>query len=709
MLIVRCLGAGGLAALMAGASPLALAQTSAQMASIEEIEVIGRAQTFYQVKESSIGTKTDTPLIDIPQSIQVLPRQLIEDQAARQITDLYRSISGVSQFSYSGVTFRGFRQDEIRYDGVEGDPFGGFSVPQLFNIDQVEILKGPASVLYGGGEPGGLINYVTKKPQAERSGTFTATGGNFSLYGFSGEYTGAVDDAERLRIRIGGFYESKEPWRFGTRDENTILDAGIAYEITPDTDFLTQFTYVDQDLSANRLRGVPVDDDGNFLTDRRWNHNEPTDFQNLEAIVFLSRVTHDFKNGLNANITFRYLENERVQNYHEPRGLVDLDGDGVATDMRREFRDQLRENYEWSVTADFTYDLTTGSVEHTFLLGMDYQDTEAQSVFKTAQRLDRGGPVPNLDLLNPVYGLTSGTNYDLPNLAPRFADGTVSRLGVYFQDQLQVTDQLLVLAGVRYNDFKDNNLLTGESFSDDTFDLRGGLIYKPREDVSVYASYTEGFLPQNLGNQDAPNGPFEPEESWQVEAGVKTELLGGRFQTNAAVYQIVQQNVLQADPTPDAPTGALIAFGEVRSRGFELDFVGDLTSNWVVTANYAYNDTKITDDADTSNITNSVGDRFANAPKHQFGLWSRYDIEQINSALAGGMTYVSEQFSLSGQTVKPYTTFDVSWQTDWKDLNFQLNVRNLFDKTYATSGFLERTGHFPGEPRTVVFQVSAAL
>ena len=701
------LGGGGLAALMASASAAAIAQTGAQTASIEEIEVIGRAQTFYQVKESSIGTKTDTPLIDIPQSIQVLPRQLIEDQAARQITDLYRSISGVSQFSYSGVTFRGFRQDEIRYDGVEGDPFGGFSVPQLFNIEQVEILKGPASVLYGGGEPGGLINYVTKKPQAERSGTFTATGGNFSLYGFSGEYTGALDEPERLRVRIGGFYESKEPWRFGTRDENTILDAGVAYQLTSDTDFLTQFTYVDQDLGGNRLRGVPVDDDGNFLTDRRWNHNEPTDFQNLEALVFLSRLTHNFNNGLNANITFRYLENERVQNYHEPRGLVDLDGDGVATDMRREFRDQLRENYEWSITADLTYDLTTGSVEHTLLLGADYQDIEAEGVFRTAQRLDRGGPVPNLDLLNPVYGLTSGTNYDLASLTPRLAEDTLERFGVYVQDQVQVTDQLLVLAGLRYNDFTNDNLITDETFSDDTIDLRGGVIFKPREDVSLYASYTEGFQPQNLNNQDAGNGPFEPEESWQVEAGIKTELLGGRFQTNAAVYQITKTNVLQ--PDPNGEPGDLIAFGEVRSRGFELDFVGDVTDVWVVTANYAYNDTKIIENAGTSTIRNSVGDRFANAPKHQFGFWSRYDIDMIDSAIAGGVNYVSEQFSLSGQTVKPYATVDVSWQTDWKDLNFQLNVRNLFDKTYATSGFLERTGHFPGEPRTVVFQVSAAL
>lgn len=132
---------------------------------IEKIEVVGRAFSLYRPTESAFGTRTDTPLEKIPQSIQILPQALISDQAARQITDLYSNIAGVNGFSYSGVTFRGFRQDEILYDGVKGDPFNGFAVPQLFNIEQVAVLKGPSGAVYGSGNPGGIINYMTKKPQ----------------------------------------------------------------------------------------------------------------------------------------------------------------------------------------------------------------------------------------------------------------------------------------------------------------------------------------------------------------------------------------------------------------------------------------------------------------------------------------------------------------------------------------------------------------
>ncbi|MFD2015622.1 TonB-dependent receptor plug domain-containing protein [Vibrio olivae] len=135
----------------------------------DTVTVYGRALSVYRAQQASLATKTATDIDDTPQSIQVLPQQLIEDQGARQVTDLYRSISGVSQYSYSGVTFRGFRQDEILYDGMRGDPFNGFAIPQLFNIEQVEVLKGPSAAISGSGEPGGVINYTTKNRRMIRS------------------------------------------------------------------------------------------------------------------------------------------------------------------------------------------------------------------------------------------------------------------------------------------------------------------------------------------------------------------------------------------------------------------------------------------------------------------------------------------------------------------------------------------------------------
>ena len=137
----------------------------------------------------------------------------------------------------------------------------------------------------------------------------------------------------------------------------------------------------------------------------------------------------------------------------------------------------------------------------------------------------------------------------------------------------------------------------------------------------------------------------------------------------------------------------------MRSRGFELDVLGDLTDNWVMNLSYAYNDTRVVQD--NNGITNAFNGRFANAPQHQLGLWSRYELPALHSSFAAGVDYVGKQQSIGGQVVKAYTVFDISWQTEWQSWLVQLNVKNLFDKTYASSGFIDRTGHFPGEPRRV--------
>lgn len=170
---------------------------------------------------------------------------------------------------------------------------------------------------------------------------------------------------------------------------------------------------------------------------------------------------------------------------------------------------------------------------------------------------------------------------------------------------------------------------------------------------------------------------------------------------------MIRNNILQADPRGDVGGDGrddLIALGEVKSKGVEVDLLGDLTDSWVLNVNYAYNDTRIVES--TSAITNAVGDKFANAPQHQIGVWSRYELDSINSAIAAGMDYVSDQLSIDGQHVKSYTVFDMSWQTRWQQWMFQANVKNLFDKTYATAGFIERTGHFPGEPRRLIVTAS---
>ena len=247
---------------------------------------------------------------------------------------------------------------------------------------------------------------------------------------------------------------------------------------------------------------------------------------------------------------------------------------------------------------------------------------------------------------------------------------------------------------------------SGYRDSDVTF--RGGLIYRPRADLSLYASWSEGFDPQAPASQNRDaGGPFAPVTGNQVEVGIKSRLLDGRLQANAAAYRIVRSNLLQVDPTRAPVNGVdpLSPIGEVTSKGFEVDLTTDVTRDWVLLVNYGYNDTRVTDTVAGQAVTDAVGSRFANAPAHKVGFWTRYQVESIGTAFALGGESVSSRVSRSGQPVRPYAIFDASIPKSLGFAELMLRVDNLFDKVYAASGFTRQTGHFPGEPRTVLAEL----
>lgn len=377
---------------------------------LDKVEVRGRAQTLYRVDDAAVGTRTDTPLELVPQSIQVLPRELIDDQAARQVTDLYRSISGISYFSYAGVTLRGFRQENVLYDGLRGDPYAGFSVPQLFNIERVEVLKGPAGALYGGGDAGGVINYVTRKPKATAERRVELQMGNKDFRAGSIEGTGPLNAAGTVRYRAGLYGESEQGVRWNTDSESVIGDASLAFDVGDTGELTLQFTDITQNLGGNRLRGVPVDDNGNFLTDRRWNHNEASDFLDMRAKVALAQYRFAPRDDLDVDVAARWFSNNEHQMYHEPMGLIDRDRDGVAEWMTRQLRNQIRDNEAFTANANAVWRISTGAIEHKVLFGADVYQLDADFTAQTANSADlaRGaGPVRGIDLFNPVYGAST--------------------------------------------------------------------------------------------------------------------------------------------------------------------------------------------------------------------------------------------------------------------------------------------------------------
>ncbi|MEM8940937.1 MAG: TonB-dependent receptor [Pseudomonadota bacterium] len=716
---IRFVGVTSLIA--SGFAPQALAQDTSEStdsSALEEIIVRARAQTLYRVPDSDTGKLVTAPL-DSSQLITSINAQLIEDQGARDAQDIYRNISGVTLFSYAGVTARGFRQEEIFFDGLRGDPYIGFNVPQLFNIERVDFLKGPAGMLYGPGAPGGLFNYVTKKPDANAANRIRVVGGNRSRVGGSVELNGGLGDTGAA-WRAAVFREERDTPRFNSGDEVGIYDFGVSVPLPGETNLVLQATRYEQDLDANRLRGVPVTDEGVFIGNRNWNHNEATDFLNLESTVYQALFDGSIGDKLTWDFKVRYNESEQEQNYHEPRGLFQIENftggtpDGIPDLVSRQWRDQFREEEQISVGTNWVWSQDFGSFKNRLLAGYEYFDGELTFVSGFAnpsnamiERFLNGTSLPSdiipLRITDPQYGLTNPANYNTTFFPAGVSEQ--QRQGAYLLNEATF-GKLILVGGVRFDDYEDTS--GDSSFSDNETTFRAGAVYKVTDEISLYAQWADSYTPQSIGNQrPEAGGIFEPTTGQMIEAGIKTELMGGRIQTSAAVYEIIRENILQSDPRGD-PEGDgvdnFVAFGEVTSQGFEFDVSADVTDDWVVTGSYAYNDTKITDDNGGGGFSNSVGDRFANAPRHQAGFWTRYqfpssDGESI-TALALGGDYIDERLSLSGQTVKPYAVFDASVIWESGPIEVLARVENLFDRTFAASGFISRTGHFPGDPRT---------
>jgi len=674
----------------------------------DRIIITGRARTLYRTQILESGKMPVEPLLST-QTIQVINEQLIEDQGARDAADLYRNLSGVSLYSYAGVTARGFRQEENFFDGLRGDPYAGFSVPQLFNVQRMEYLKGPAGMLYGPGAPGGLFNYITKTPSFDTDIATRLVVGTEGRIGGALEATGALTDT--VAARAGVFYEDRNLPRRNADNSTRIYDFGLSHELDKG-EIILQATRYEQDLGGNRLRGVPTDDLGNFLTDRRWNHNEESDFLDLRSTVLQARFNYQLTPSLHVDAGLRWNDAEEVQQYHEPRGLFDSDGDGVIDSSIREFRDQVRTGESWSFGANAVWERRFGQIDNRLLVGTDWYTRDANFTgfsLRGGRTNTPGLPTP-LSLFDPQYGVTDPASYNLPDRADYPVTLTkTERTGAYVLDEITLGDLILV-GGARFDRFEDEDPGTGDSFSDERITWRAGGVYRVRDDVSVFLNWAESFEPQDITSQTPlAGGPFDPTEGEIIEGGVRTELFGGRLQSSASVYQIVRTNVLQPDPAGDPGNDGVddfIAFGEVTSEGFELDVTADITPNWVATASYAYNDTRITADNGASTLNGAVGDRFSNAPENTFGFWTRYQVPAWNTAFALGGDYVDVRLSRSGQKVRDYLVFDASVIYEIDQWRAMLRVDNLFDETYAASGFIDRTGHFPGAPRSVFVELT---
>lgn len=687
-----------------GATSVALTLSTVQTS----IEVRAERDDFLATTSVSI-TKSPLSLLDLPTAVQVIPKALLEDRQIQDIKDLYRNISGVSDSPYSAMTVRGFTQREVLFNGVRGNPYGsldndisdaGFSTSQgrLSNVEFVEVLKGPAAVLYGGGEPGGLVNFVTKKPRNTTAAELSFRTGSFQQRGGHGELTGPLWKQKNLFYRAAWFQEDRDTFRWNTNTENIHAAAGLSWKASEATSLGFEYEYVDQQLNGFRLRGTPVNSAGQPLAPRDWVANEPTDFSGLRARVFQTRLDHAFTATLRTDITFRYLNFDRPERYHDPRGI---NANGT---MRREFRDQYRANQDYSVTWNAYARWTPFGLKNNLTFGTEFVRQDWTGRFGVAREVERGGPVPALSLLFPVYGTTSGNLYRIPSFTNQAIDSR--RTGFFLQDQIELTPRLQLVLGGRIERFSDQGRAPeAVSFDATAYLGRIGAVYRILPNLSAFATVSNAYTrPPSLAQVPSANGPHDAETGRQYEIGGKTELSNGRVLITTSLFHIEKDNVLRPDPA-FGPTGAnfiaVLPIGKVRNRGIEFDATGRITRNLSVIVNYAYLDSRILQDRFTPT---AVGRALPNAARHAFGLFARYDINKTGTSLTLGNESRSRRF-------EPYANFPAAGYGIWdlglfqkihRFLELRAQLDNAFDESYALASlFAARAGNMPGAPRTL--------
>lgn len=678
-----------LAIVILGVFVLCLPAFAKEVITLEEFQVTDRQDSPYKAATAITGTKTDTPLIEIPQSIQVITREQIADLGALDITDLYPLMGSVTEFSYGGVSARGFRQEQTRYNGISGNPYNEFGILTLNNVQQVEVIRGPVGLLYGDNEPGGMINIVTSKPRAEFGGSVAARVGSYGLVGGEAQVTGPLDSSKRFLYLANLSYDERDSFRDNFHSEALNLSGGLTWVISPATRLTGEIEYIDNKARGARLRGIPFGADG-FVTSVHFNAAEATDLQDLETTVYNLQFDHVFSHSLRLNAYYRYFESEAPQAYHEPNTY------NAATGIwSREFRHQLRNMYEESAATNIIADFDFLRARHKVLSGVEFY--RAHRVFRT-RTINQSQVIP-INVLHPVYGLSSGSMYDisLDGVTPNDTEKT--RVGYYLQDQVSIGSRWHLLGGLRYEYFEDvRKRPSTDQFDDAVFTYRGGVVFMLRPDIAAYVSYAMGLKPQSLGDEDR-NGPFPPQESSSWETGLKFEFLEKRLGLTTSIYDIRKTNMLQRDPRPGVPSTWLLPVGEVTSRGAEVDLTGQITADWNVTANYAYNDAKVTD---SGAFGSAIGSRFPNAPRHKAGLWTRYNLPRHNLGFGAGLSHVGKRENFTGATNFPgpaYTVTTAAIYYRHGPVQFSLKCENVFDEVYSKSVF-STDGHFPGTPRS---------
>ncbi|MGD1919858.1 MAG: TonB-dependent siderophore receptor [Pleurocapsa sp.] len=672
--------------------------TTAETETDEEIEVIATAEAEdngYNVDETSVGTRTDTPLKDIHQSIQVVPQEVIEDQRITTVNEALRNVPGANteggspRREFASIFIRGFDASQNTLTNGLVDPTN-FNANILSNVERVEVLKGPASVLFGQGTIGGVINYVTKQPLAEPLYSLEASIGSFDLYGGAVDLSGPLNEQETVLYRLNGFVETNESFLdFYDRQRYQVAPV-LAWQISDRTKLTFEADYTQINLPSDQ--GIPIEGsilpnpNGEIPRNRFIGEPDINDEQQSRAF----RVGYDLEHQFNDNWQLRSVFRTSILDLDENQVFSAGLEDDLRT-LRRGFVEQEYNETNYNFDNYIVGEFATGSIQHKLVAGFNLY---RQDVNNAAELL---GIAP-IDIFDPVYGSTPTDELIFEN----DIENRTQSLGLYVQDQIDFTDNFIVLLGGRFDiasqDFEEAVEGIDDFGQEEAFSPRVGIVYQPIEPISLYASYARSF--QQTANA-LSRALAEPERGTQYEIGVKGDI-SARLSATLALYDLTRTNVSTSDPENPEFT---IQTGEQSSQGIELDVSGEILSGWNIIAGYAYTDATITEDNDLP-----VGNQLTNVPDNSFNFWTTYKIGKGSlSGLGFGLGLfivgdrpgdIDNSFELAG-----YTRTDAAIFYERNKFRAAVNFRNLFDEDYFVSA-QNRNRLFPSDPFTVIGSLS---
>ncbi|WP_424240577.1 TonB-dependent siderophore receptor [Achromobacter sp.] len=662
----------------------------------------------YVATVSASATKTDTPLIETPQSVSVVTREQITEQGAQTLNQVLRYTAGVATES-RGATATRLDQFSVRgfsassyLDGLR--VFGGRdALPQVdtYRLERVDVLKGPASVMYGQGGPGGVVNQVSKRPLEETLREVEVQVGNYDYRRANFDFGGPVDDEGKFLYRLVGSGYMSDGQVKDTKERRYFVSPAFTWKPSGDTTLtvLTNFQR-DPDMgsygSVSAMRTLLSAPDGIRLPADYYDGDANFEKSDRKSYSLGYVLEHRFNDTFKASQSLRWTRSEAQ--YRSIYGAMTNNYGYTDKTYRYQQRSSIATDVDvGALTLDNNLQarFNTGRFAHTALLGFDYQHVKTDT-------LSGFGTAPALDVLNP------DNHQNIP--APAFSTDATSKqyqAGLYFQDQIKI-DRLSVLLGGRYDWSRTvgetTTIATGRvapsSLNAEKFSGRLGVIYNFDNGVAPYFSYSESFEPQSgTGWQ---NTPFKPIEGNQYEVGIKYQPPGSATLLSVAAFDIRRENMTTTDPDPTHICGTAggrcsIQAGELRTQGIELEAKTEPMRGLTLVAAYSLMDNEYSKAYPNAAGLNLKGKAPVGVPSQQASAWARYQLQEgplAGMGVGGGVRYIGSSYGNETNTLKvpSVTLFDLMLDYDLgraspalKGMQVALNVQNLFDKEYIAS------------------------